>query len=122
MTIRSTPPDDDSGPAVVDEWRLDASLVFATGPEIRRFTLRRTTWGWDLTLHDYLVVLDAGITSRVSGLSMAWSVPAELWRWIEVIEDHDVDRADVLAMLRGPGDPTLDALAGELVGTWGDAR
>ena len=121
MTIRSTPPNDGSGPAVVAEWHLDASLVFATGPEVRRFTLRRTTWGWDLTLHDYVVVLDDSIKSRVSGLSIAWSVAAEFWRWIEVIEDHDVDRADVLAMFRAPGDPALDALADELVGAWGTA-
>ena len=121
MTIRSTPPNDGSGPAVVAEWQLDASLVFATGPETREFTLRRTEWGWDLTLHDYVVVLDDSIKSRVSGLSIAWAVPAEFWRWIEVIEDHDVDRADVLAMLRTPADPVLDALADELVGAWGTA-
>ena len=121
MTIRSTPPDDRSLPGVVAEWHLDASLVFATGPEVRQFTLRRTAWGWDLTLHDYVVVLDDGIRSRVQGLSLAWSAPAEFWRWIEVIEDHDVDRADVLAMLRAPGDPALDALADELVGAWGEA-
>jgi hypothetical protein len=115
MTIRSTPPNDGSGPAVVGEWRLDAQLVFATGPETRAFTLRRTTWGWDLTLHDYVVVLDDGIRSRVAGLSIAWSAPHEFWRWIEVVEDHDVDRADVLAMLRTPRDPRLDALADALV-------
>ncbi|HYO44459.1 MAG TPA: hypothetical protein VES19_14775 [Candidatus Limnocylindrales bacterium] len=119
MTIRSTRPDEPSGPAVVAVWRLDASVVFATGPETRTFTLCRTTWGWDLTLHDYTVVLDDSITSRVQGLSIAWSAPAEFWRWIEVVEDHDVDRADILAMLRRPGDPTLDALADELLGAWG---
>ena len=102
-------------------WHLDASLTFATGPELRQFTLRRTAWGWDLTLHDYVVVLDDSIKSRVSGLSIAWSMPAEFWRWIEVIEDHDVDRADVLAMLRAPKDPVLDALADELVGAWDTA-
>ena len=120
MTIRSTPNDDASGDAAVAEWHLDASITFVTGPEVRRFTLRRTPWGWDLTLHEYDVLLDEGIRTRVHGLSMAWSAPAEFWRWIEVVEDHDVDRADVLAMLRRPGDPALDALADELLGAWGD--
>jgi hypothetical protein len=118
MTIRSPRPDDEPGPGVIAEWRLDTTLAFATGPEVRRFTLRRMTWGWDLTLHDYSVVLDDGITSRVQGLSIAWSAPAEFWRWIEVVEDHDVDRADVLAMLRAPADAVLDTLADELAGAW----
>jgi hypothetical protein len=99
-------------------WRLESSLSFATGPEARRFTLRRTRWGWDLALHDYDVVLDGGIRQRVPGLAIAWSVPAEFWRWIGVMEDHDVGRADVLAMLRGPGHPALDALADDLAAAW----
>ena len=118
MTIRSTPHDDGSGHATVAEWHLGASITFVTGPEVRRFTLRRTPWAWNLTLHDY-VLLDDSIRSRVHGLSLAWSAPAEFWRWIDVIEDHDVDRADIIAMLRATGDPRLDALADELVGAWG---
>jgi hypothetical protein len=119
MTIRSTPHDEGSGDPAVAEWRLDASITFVTGPEVRRFTLRRTPWGWDLTLHDYDVLLDDSIRTRVHGLSLAWSAPAEFWRWIDVIEDHDVDRADIIEMLRAAGDPVLDALADALVGAWG---
>ena len=38
--------------------------------------------------------------------------------WLEVLADHDLDRADVLAMLRAPGDAVLDALADDLAGAW----